>query len=221
MTWRLAKSLDVLRSQVNALVPNRSKMDDGTIGDESHSQRESDHNPDSHGVVTAMDLTHDPGRGLDSYVFADELLRAKDGRIKYVISNRRIASGAGQEHEAWVWRHYDGASPHDEHVHISVKDDAAHADAVTPWALELPTPLKAWASQPPKQDLPRLSLGAHNTDVQTLQGLLNANGARLLVDGEFGPLTDAAVRSFQGVVGLATDGVVGGYTWRALQAGIA
>ena len=34
MAWRLAKSLEKLRSQVNAKHPKRSKASDGAIGDE-------------------------------------------------------------------------------------------------------------------------------------------------------------------------------------------
>lgn len=70
MAWRLAHSLETLRAQVNAKWPNRSKSSDGSIGDASHSSRLSDHNPDPSGVVRAIDITHDPLSGFDSYAFA-------------------------------------------------------------------------------------------------------------------------------------------------------
>ena len=66
MSWRLARSLAVLRSQINDLSPNRSKISDGTIGNQEHASRVSDHNPNAAGVVTAMDITHDPQHGIDS-----------------------------------------------------------------------------------------------------------------------------------------------------------
>ena len=49
MTWRVAKSLLKLKEQVNQAFPDRSKDSDGTIGDEHHSARASDHNPDTDG----------------------------------------------------------------------------------------------------------------------------------------------------------------------------
>jgi len=42
MSWRLARSLEPLRNEVNAAAPNRSKASDGTIGDTAHSSRASD-----------------------------------------------------------------------------------------------------------------------------------------------------------------------------------
>lgn len=56
--------------------------------------------------------------------------------------------------------------------------------------------------------------------VRSLQYLLNAQGADLGVDGVFGPLTDAAVRSFQTAHGLAADGTVAGQSWPALITGL-
>lgn len=222
MTWRLARSLIVLRDQVNALVPNRDKSSDGSIGDENHSARTSDHNPNEHGVVCAIDITHDPAHGFDSYAFAD-MLRSpghRDPRIKYIISNRRIASGENEDHPAWVWRPYSGTNPHDHHVHISVKPDKAHYDSVADWAIAAgivaPQAPTAPAGAP---DDPTLRHGASGVAVSELQAVLTKRGFLTKIDGVFGAATAAAVRAFQSRSGLAVDGVVGGYTWRALREG--
>jgi peptidoglycan hydrolase-like protein with peptidoglycan-binding domain len=52
--------------------------------------------------------------------------------------------------------------------------------------------------------------------VRSLQYLLNARGAKLAVDGVFGPKTKAAVVSFQRAHHLTADGVVNAKTWGAL-----
>lgn len=52
--------------------------------------------------------------------------------------------------------------------------------------------------------------------VRTLQWLLRARNHTVAVDGDFGPKTDAAVRSFQLDQHLTVDGIVGPNTWGAL-----
>ncbi|MGI9022059.1 MAG: peptidoglycan-binding protein [Acidimicrobiales bacterium] len=55
--------------------------------------------------------------------------------------------------------------------------------------------------------------------IRTLQYLLRQHGhPEVAADGIFGPITEAAVRSFQQSHGLTVDGVVGNQTWPALIA---
>jgi peptidoglycan hydrolase-like protein with peptidoglycan-binding domain len=58
--------------------------------------------------------------------------------------------------------------------------------------------------------------GDQEHPVRTLQYLLRARGHTVVVDGVFGPDTEAAVRAFQQEKHLAVDGVVGPLTWAAL-----
>jgi hypothetical protein len=62
---RLAKSLETLRDEVDAIAPNRNTSNDGWISDEAHSARSSDHNPDVAGVIHALDITKDTAHGVD------------------------------------------------------------------------------------------------------------------------------------------------------------
>lgn len=138
--WRLAHSLEQLRTQVNTLAPGRSKASDGTIGDAAHAASVSDHNPDAAGVVRAFDITHDPAHGLDGTALAGALVASRDPRIKYVIWNHRMARSYPKPGiPAWSWAAYTGQDPHTNHVHLSVVADA-RADATTPWKITPTTP---------------------------------------------------------------------------------
>lgn len=61
--------------------------------------------------------------------------------------------------------------------------------------------------------------GHKGADVSQVQKLLNANGAGLTVDGDFGSKTEDAVRQFQMQHGLKADGVVGPKTLEKLLNG--
>jgi peptidoglycan hydrolase-like protein with peptidoglycan-binding domain len=58
--------------------------------------------------------------------------------------------------------------------------------------------------------------GSTGEDVRTIQYLVTANGHSTAVDGDFGPLTKAAVEAFQSSRGLGVDGIVGAQTWPEL-----
>jgi len=139
--WRAAETLLVLREQINRAFPARSKASDGIVGDAAHASRASDHNPwvidGNKGVVTAMDITHDPRSGCDANKLVAALHASRDKRIKYLIWNRRIANASAIGGvPAWTWRSYSGRNPHDHHFHLSVKPEKTHYDDRDPWHLD-------------------------------------------------------------------------------------
>jgi hypothetical protein len=136
MAWRPAASLKVLRTQVDQRAPARSRASDGTIGDAAHQSRTSDHNAwvqdGGVGVVTAIDITHDPLHGCDAGLLAHALANSRDRRIKYIIWSRQILSSTVQP---WLWRPYIGSNPHVSHIHLSVLAEKDRYDSVVPWSI--------------------------------------------------------------------------------------
>lgn len=212
-SWRLARSLGRLRTQIDDKFPGRSKLADGTIGDAAHRARgsASDHNAwiklGNLGIVSALDLTHDPKKGVDTYALAEHLRLTCDRRIKYVISARRIFSSTNQP---WVWRSYSG-TPHTGHIHISVVTNPALFDDNRDWGVAWGISIDIGAD--PARDV--LRRGSHGEDVRVLQSLLSP--PLTVVDGIFGPHTEAAVRAFQAEAGIKIDGIVGSRTWEHLE----
>lgn len=65
--------------------------------------------------------------------------------------------------------------------------------------------------------LHELSKGCYGDEVRTIQRIIYARGInRDKVDGEFGPKTQAGVKTLQKQLGLAQDGIVGKNTWKAI-----
>jgi hypothetical protein len=136
--FRIAKSLEKLRAQINATFPHRSKLSDGWIGDPSHQSTNSDHNPHiieaKWRVVSALDITNDPAHGCEANKIAKALIAGRDARIKYVISNGRIASSfVSGKNAPWAWRAYTGKNKHDHHFHISVRAQKSMYDSEHAW----------------------------------------------------------------------------------------
>jgi len=225
MTWRVARSLLILRSEVDSVAPRRNKASDGSIGDAAHATRTSDHNPyikDSRGVgvVRAIDVTHDPKGGLDANRLAEHarVLGARgDKRLRYVIWNRRIASAIG----GWAWRAYSGTNPHTQHVHISVSESASGYDSGGGWGFSKSVPGATWIQRD------RLPLQKGHKDGK--KRLVSKVQRRLEdeVSGRFSTGTEKAVKRWQshhaedgrrvsGSRGLAVDGIVGPKTWKAM-----
>lgn len=192
--WRLARSLEVLRAEINAIAPGRSKASDGTIGDSRHQAGASDHNPNSAGVVCAADFTHDPGHGADMTRIAEHIRTHRHPALKYVIFDRRIASASS----GWAWRTYTGSNPHTKHMHVSVGvgpdgRSTGPYDDTSPWGLTSALGMLMFCKRGDK--------GEH---VQAVQAAINAIGnlvPRLEEDGVYGPATSAAVLAMRRSVG--------------------
>lgn len=147
--WRLAPSLIAMEAEADRLAPRRSTASDGSIGDQSHAARKSDHNPEG-GWVTALDLTHDPRGGWDAHARARELANRRDPRIDYLISNRQIWTLARG------WRPYTGANPHTHHAHTSIFNTATArgiTDPFWPGTAYRPPVVVVLPPPPPKEEV--------------------------------------------------------------------
>jgi hypothetical protein len=117
----LSKAGQQLRLQVDDTYSDRDRTSDGWIGDLRHQASVSDHNPDSAGIVRAIDIDRDlSGKAKPDLMpdLADQIrlcARAGDKRISYVIFDGKIASSK----KAWAWRPYDGINKHNHHCHVS------------------------------------------------------------------------------------------------------
>ena len=115
----LCKAGQQLREMIDDTYPDRERKSDGWIGDASHSNRKSDHNPDKvNGIVRAIDVDKDlDSRSSTGAYLADQIRECakKDKRISYVIFAGKIASAKS----FWRWRTYSGINSHHAHIHIS------------------------------------------------------------------------------------------------------
>src|SRR5690606_8889683 len=108
---------------------------DGTVASKGHdaANPSSDHRPHpliGPGVVRAVDCW--VASPTDGVTITEALRASRDPRIRYVIHARRIFASYDRPHrKPWEWGPYDGASPHTNHIHISVQDD----NNTKPWNL--------------------------------------------------------------------------------------
>lgn len=230
-SWRIAAALDTLLEQINQTAPGRNKAHDGSIGDQAHQARQSDHNPDAGGVVRARDFTHDPDHGCDIEAIFEAIRLSRDPRTKYAIFHGRIFSsypsaggtitGPGA---AWEWREYRGGDPvanHDYHGHLSVVAGDA-ADDTYPWTIT--TREDDIMALLPIAYGDGIEDGEHpekRSDVAYLQNRLNVllpKSEQITADGFYG---DATATAMVKVLGLAGTGksdqtgrlCTGGHWW--------
>ncbi len=211
MSWRVAKSLLQLRIQVNEAFPARDKSSDGTIGDRAHERNRSDHNPNTAGVVTAMDIDRDFNDGHDGRELVSALCASKDPRVKYIIFERQITVPG----DITRWKPYHGKNAHNHHIHISVSTTAKLYDDASAWKLNF----KVKAPMAPKTPEPRIyKRGSRGDGVRSLQNVLIERGyiPKGKADGVFGPKTEIAVKQFQSAHRLLPDGIAGTVTLKVL-----
>ncbi|MFF5081547.1 peptidoglycan-binding protein [Actinoplanes sp. NPDC000266] len=201
--WHLAPSLARLRAEINQKWPHRDKASDGSIGDQKHKERESDHNPNGRQSVNAIDTDKDGISPLTLVTAA-----ARHPACNYIIWNRLIYSRS----RGFRPHRYTGRNPHTHHVHVSILQSSAAEQSARPWGIATAAGL---APVPPFPGT--LKRGSRGAAVRTLQARLNQRGqAHLGVDGEFGPATEDRVKAFQRSAKIAVDGVVGPVTWKLL-----
>jgi hypothetical protein len=148
MPWLLVPCLVQLRSEFNAIAPDRSKASDGSVGDPAHAASSSDHNPDETGNVPIHDadkVNEVHAIDVDADLRTDNLTMEKvvqfllgrlrsgaEKRLRYIIYNRRIWSATS----SWVQKPYTGANPHDKHAHFSASYSTSREADTSSWHLE-------------------------------------------------------------------------------------
>jgi peptidoglycan hydrolase-like protein with peptidoglycan-binding domain len=71
-----------------------------------------------------------------------------------------------------------------------------------------------WQALPADPDTPELASGSSSSEVSAMQQVLQNGGFYAgPIDGDFGPNTEAAVRTYQTQRGVTVDGIVGDQTW--------
>lgn len=244
MSWRSARALEQLDREMRARFPG---MTIWTVGDADHRSRPSDHNPDDHdddastpSVVSAHDYV---GRAQALWLW-NHITDAEDKRVEYVIHDGQITG----EDYGWEVQPYTGSNPHETHTHVSVgrgsDSDLTRPDLFdddSPWGVAPDDGDVAEPEPEPEPDnwtetivenLPTLSKRddyktRESDEDRRAQGLLAAAGVLSIkdntvndrFDGQFGPSTESATRTFQAKRGLKVDGIIGPNTWTALLGG--
>lgn len=157
-TWEQIACLIALRSEFNAVAPNRDKGADGSIGDSSHTSS-SDHTPDedsdvlrnrdadSKNEVHALDIDSSgpwPGTGTQKERFHRLIMRIIDGerakwrsatdkcRLNYVIWDRKIYDKDNDFQPVA----YGGPDPHTNHAHFSGRYETSCENDTRPWGVQ-------------------------------------------------------------------------------------
>ncbi len=138
---RLCAGGVTLRNQINQRWEYRDRRSDGWIGDARHQKnRLSDHNPDKNGIVHAIDIDENMGRGKErngamARQLADEIVAyAASGlpgakRVKNVVYEDQVASGT---YKRWWWKFRGKGYGHTAHIHVSFTNFADNDGSLWP-----------------------------------------------------------------------------------------
>ncbi len=164
-------------------------------------------------------LTGNDDRG---YIWRTSRSSASDEKIGWK-KQRRSSGGMGQTWADWIhvevcepaW--FDGR-PVDERLAGGVASAVAAGAGAGAGATPFDPANGEWGPWQTKTNKPRLARRIVDTPTEReatryLQGVLNTTGAKLLIDGDFGPKTEHTVHGFQTAQSLGVDGVVGKKTW--------
>ena len=150
-----------------------------------------------------VDITGSVNRSnADGMLLGDVLLNEVHHTAMYLGDGREVEASINEKGGA------RGGQPGDQ----TGKEILIRSYRNYPWDCVL-----RYVGTAPTDFRPVLRAGDRGESVKELQRLLNDNGARLSVDGEFGKLTTAAVIDFQGRHMLICDGIVGEKTWHELD----
>jgi hypothetical protein len=198
----LAANLANLRREIDKRFPGRDHHSDGWIGDVSHQQRHSDHNPDGRGVVHAIDVDRD---GIDPKLVVR--LAIAHPTTQYVIFNRTIWSRT----HGFKPRRYTGPNPHTEHLHVSGRHGTQFENNLTAWGLAtapktLQTAPAPGVQKPGSRTLKLTQPRMRGADVRFIQRFIGERQCGP-ADGIFGPKTEAGVRFYQKLRGIPVNGI--------------
>ncbi|MBD3782537.1 MAG: peptidoglycan-binding protein [Micrococcales bacterium] len=192
-----------------------------------------------YGVLRKCDQEHGEGRALDWMLDSRKpanlalgnavtrWLAAPDAQgrpgamarrfgINYIIWNRQIWKAWAPERG---WGAYTGSSPHTDHIHLSFTWDGAvkrtswwTGVAITSYLTGPPGVAQPTSRDPKDYVNVTLRRGSQGIAVEVLQKTIGG----LVVDGSFGPATEARVIAYQRSKGLTANGVVDSRVWNAL-----
>jgi hypothetical protein len=216
-----------LAEEFDIIGPARDDASDGSIGDQAHKDRSSNHNrDDSSGSRTPQtDTDGSPDiRAIDvddsgpwingaSMGAATELIvsRCRSGvenRLVEVIYNRRAAYASNN----WKWIDYNGSNAHTEHAHFGAKADSGKLENDRrPWGL-----VEKWGGG----DSMLVKKGDSGQEVIYWQYVLTDLGYPLAYDGDYGPKMEAAVNKYRKDKGNAgpANSITGWHAWHMTKA---